>query len=193
MQQSEETRKTSALMALAENFGKEFSDNLLDIWLEMLSPYPAQQVNLAVKTVLEKYEFKTLPPFAVIKRALDDLSGTSSKALDIQAIAEWGVLLETIDRVGCYGTPRLHPTTDYVVRLMGGWESVCCWPEKGMEFRRKEFIELWAHSHGRADKMALGAGAVAHALGEERKPAALLAGSAIGGALQSLAAGDVEQ
>lgn len=193
MASPDEERKISALLALAENFGKEFPENLLDMWLELLKPYSARHVHLAVRAVLEEYEYKTLPPFAVLRRALDDLAGTSEKSLELQAVAEWGVLLKTIDRVGYYGVPKLHSTTAYVVRLMGGWESVCCWPEKGMEFRRKDFIELWAQSHGKVDRMALGADAARYALGDGRQSGAQSIGSGLGEVIQALSEGQPEQ
>lgn len=193
MASPDEERKISALLALAENFGKEFPENLLDMWLELLKPYSAQHAHLAVRVVLEQYEYKTMPPFAVLRRALDDLVGISEKALVLQAVAEWGVLIETIDRIGYYGVPKLHPTTAYVVRLMGGWDSVCRWPEKGMEFRRKEFIELWAQSHGKADRMKLGADAMRFALGGAHHPGAQSIGVGLGEGVRALIKGQPEQ
>ncbi|MDR1947603.1 MAG: hypothetical protein LBQ51_10640 [Desulfovibrio sp.] len=165
----EDEKKLSALLGLAENFSKIFPSNMLDLWMEMLTPYSAAHVVAAVKVVIDRYEYKTIPPFAVLKRALNDLMGTSESSLELQAIAEWGILLDTIDSIGYYRTPHLHQTTAYVVRLLGGWQTVCCWPEKGMEFRRKDFLEYWKHAHGREDKMQLGADAVKFALIDKRR------------------------
>ncbi len=85
---SDEQRKVGALTALAENFGKELSGPLLNMWLDLLAGYQADQVLKAVRLVIERYEFKTMPPFAVLKSALGDIAGTSTKSLELQAMAE---------------------------------------------------------------------------------------------------------
>lgn len=188
---TEETQKSMAINALAENFGKEFSPELLGLWLDLLAPYPVGQVQQAVKNVIERYEFKTLPPFGVLKNALDDLTGTSEKALELQAIAEWGVLNEAIGKFGYYSKPKLHQTTEHVLRLLGGWSAACQWTYTEADFRRKEFIKLWVDSHGRVDVMQLGAGAVQASLsrGKDRSNGPLHIGTTLG----ALAAGGLRQ
>ena len=182
-----EAQKALAINAMAENFGKEFSPELLNMWLDLLAPYPVGQVQAAVKAVIERYEFKTLPPFAVLKSALDDFSGTSEKALELQAIAEWGVLNEAIGKYGYYNKPELHPTTEHALRLLGGWEDACQWNMKELDFKRRDFIRLWVDSHGRVEQMQLGAGGVLQALtsGTDRRSGPLHLGSA----LKSITAG----
>lgn len=166
----DETQKSMAINALAENFGKEFSPELLSLWLELLEPYPAMLIKQAVRLVIERYEFKTFPPFAVLKNALDELAGTSEKALEIQAIAEWGVTLREIEMSGPYRMPKLHRTTEHVLRLLGGWDEACQWSTKELDFKRRDFIRLWVESHGRVDQMRLGAGGALQSLslGRER-------------------------
>ena len=156
----EDTKKSMAINALGENFGKEFSPALLELWLDMLAPYSSGQVQQAVKTVIERYEFKTLPPFAVLKKALDDLAGTGEKALELQALAEWGVLQRAIAQYGSYSKPPLHPTTEHVVRLLGGWDAACQWTVRDVDFRRKDFIRLWADCSGKEEFIQIGADAV---------------------------------
>ncbi|MDR2488754.1 MAG: hypothetical protein LBD42_04605 [Desulfovibrio sp.] len=56
-----------------------------------------------------------------------EFSGVGEKALELQAIAEWGVLVEQMCKIGYYGTPDLHPTTVYVLRMLGGWNVACQW------------------------------------------------------------------
>lgn len=164
-QDSEEESKASALKALGENFSKPLSPQLIDLWLELLAVYPAAMVGRAVKNVIERYEYKTLPPFAVLKNALDDLSGISEKTLEIQAIAEWEALTEAMPKYGSANKPPLHSTTDYVLKIMGGWSNACCyWNLKEMDFKRKDFIRLWMESHGRVEHMKLGADGVMRSL-----------------------------
>ncbi len=183
----EEAQKTIAINALAENYGKKFSADLLNLWLDLLMPYPVGLVEAAVKVVLERYEYKTLPPFAVLKSALDDISGVGEKALELQALAEWGVLGEAIAKNGYYNKPGLHPTTEHALRLLGGWADACQWNMKELDFKRRDFIRLWVDSHGRVEQMQLGAGGVLQALtsGTDRRSGPLHLGSA----LKSITAG----
>ncbi len=171
-----ETDKSMALVGLAANFGKELPEPLLELWLDLLAPYPADMVRAAVKNVIENYAYKTLPPFAVLKSALDDLAGSSEKALELQAMSEWWLLSEAVARCGHNNKPALHPTTEHVVRLLGGWRAVCLWTYSDADFKRRDFIRLWVESHGRVEIMELGAAAVAR-IGAAR-PALLTAGAA---------------
>jgi hypothetical protein len=150
-----------ALVALAANYDKKMSEALLELWLELLAPYDAETVRRAVRRVMETYAYKTLPPFAVIRQALDDLAGLSERALERQATAEWGRLLRAIADRGHRAQPRLHPTTDYVLRLLGGWQAACMWLETELAFKRRDFVAFWTDAHGRVDLMNEGAAALA--------------------------------
>ena len=175
-------RKAMALVALAANFDKKMPEALLELWLELLAPYSAETVRAAVRKVMETYAYKTLPPFAVIKEALDDLAGVSDRSLERQAVAEWGVLLRAIAGHGYCHKPALHPTTEYVVRLLGGWQTVCLWTQSELSFKRRDFVDFWIESHGRVEWMeqgaALAAGAVRRALNASRPASSALAASA---------------
>ena len=161
---SEKAAKLAAIDALAANFGVEVPAALKVAWLDLLRGYAAQQVEAAVRAVIGHYEYKTMPPFAVLQAALDDLHGLGEKALNLQAIAEWAQLHEAISYFGYYSKPKLHPTTEYVLRLLGGWQTACMWNNSELEFRRKDFVRLWMDSHGRVDVLELGADAVRQAM-----------------------------
>jgi hypothetical protein len=160
VQRSDNAKKGIALSVLAENFGRDFSDDLLRLWLDLLAPYSAEQVQAAVKAVISGYVYKTLPPFAVLKAALDDVSGTGEKALELQALSEWGKLLDAFAKQGSRHKPPLHPTTDYVLHCLGGWETACQWTYRELDFKRRDFLRYWTEAHGRLDILALGADAV---------------------------------
>lgn len=162
---NELNRKTDALMGMAENFGKVMSDALLTMWLRLLEPYEAREVEFAVMRVIEQYEYKTFPPFAVLKSALDRAVGQidSRRALEMQAESEWVKLLDNVTILGAYGGPpaSIHPTTAYVLRSMGGWDAACRWEIAKLEWRHREFKEAWKLAHDSVGVMALGATAVA--------------------------------
>ena len=161
---NDERMKAEALVAMACNFGKEFSPALLTMWLDLMASYSVEDVRAAVKNVIENYEYKTIPPFAVVKKAMDAHKGQDSKTLMLQAIAEWGVVISKIGECGSYNKPQFCPTTEYVLRLLGGWAAVCQWSYKDMDFRRKEFLDLWTEAHEHTTELALGAGGVKQAL-----------------------------
>ena len=161
---AEKAAKLAAIDALAANFGAEIPAALKIAWLDLLRGYSVQQVENGVKAVILDYEYKTMPPFAVLQAALDDLRGLGGKALKLQAIAEWAQLYEAISYFGYYSKPKLHPTTEYVLRLLGGWQTACMWKSSELEFRRKDFVLLWMESHGRLEVLELGAEAVRNAM-----------------------------
>lgn len=51
---------------------------------------------------------------------------------------------------------------------MGGWKAACLWETRLLDFKRKEFVELWVQSHGKADVLELGADAVRIAIAQSR-------------------------
>lgn len=166
MIQAPETQKIISLVALAANFGKELPEPLLDLWLDLLGAYSPGEVQAAVRAVIEQYAYKTLPPFAVLKEALENARGTSKESLDLQALAEWGVLMGSLALHGRYRRPRLHDTTEHVLHLMGGWSMACSWESAALDFKRRDFCRHWADAHGRVASLRLGAAGVATALRE---------------------------
>lgn len=162
-----ESQKLMAIATLAENFGRELSTGLCSVWLDLLEPYPAKLVKAAVQAVIERYEYKTMPPFAVLKKELDALTGSGEQGLALQAEAEWVWLQDNICRHGrAYRPQDMHPTTAYVLRVMGGWEAACDWETRSLDFKRRDFLECWKQAHGKTDAMALGAEATRAALAQ---------------------------
>lgn len=160
-QQTEKMRKMAAIVALSANYDQAIQKDLMKIWLGLLEEYSASEVELGVKAVIREYEFKTRPPFAVLRKAIDRICGIRridpDEAIQIEAEAEWDRLLDDIADYGRYNKPELHPTTEYALRGMGGWDAACAWETSRLEWRRKEFIEKWIVAHGREEIMELGA------------------------------------
>lgn len=155
-------RKIEALTVMAANFSREFPEPLLKIWMKLLAPYPPAAVEAGVLELVRSYAYKTIPPFAVFQRVLDNAAGriAAETSLEMAAGAEWARLLAAIERYGRYNPPRLHPTTAHVLRGMGGWDAACGWNTDKLEWRRKEFLEAWKLAHGREDLLELGAAAI---------------------------------
>ncbi|MDY0274777.1 MAG: hypothetical protein RBR42_04965 [Desulfomicrobium sp.] len=138
-------RKAAILTALAGNFDRKLSAELLSMWLDLLEPYTHQEVALAVRMVINEYEYKTLPPFAVLKKALNRITGQGEQSKKEQAMEDWEHLLSEIQSVGSYGQPNLSPEAARAVRMMGGWSTVCSWPRGVIDFKRADFLGLWEH------------------------------------------------
>lgn len=154
--------KIGSITALGANFGREFPKPLLKIWLELLTPYSASEVERGVIELIGSYEYKTLPPFAVLKRILDKSTGRISEEtrLAMSAEAEWNKLIADVQSRGYYNPPTFCPTTAFVIRGMGGWSAVCNWKTDNLEWRRKEFLEAWKLAYGNEPIMELGAAGV---------------------------------
>lgn len=142
---NEKARKVAAIMALSNNYGKVMEDNLLDIWVDLLSGYSVQEVENGIRKVIEEYEYKTRPPFAVLKKAIDSVRGIKKiepeKLRKKEAEDEWDYLLESISRYGRYNKPEFYEITEKVLRGMGGWDAACNWETAKLEWKHKEFIE----------------------------------------------------
>lgn len=153
--------KAQALTVLSLNFtGKQADPLLCRMWLIKLQPYTDQQVFEATMRLVDSSKYKTMPTWADFQQFLP--AGTAEEQIQTMpaadyaeqlALAEWNHLLETIQEVGMYGTePEWHPTTAYVLRQLGGYVKCCqTWKEEHMDFHRKDFLSLWAKSHGKTD------------------------------------------
>lgn len=117
-------RKIFAINGIAENFGKELSAELLELWLRLLERYTPEQVEAGAVHVISTYDFKTLPPFAVLRKSIEEAAGVGSRAIELQAAAEWTKLQNDIPRYGVYSQPEdIHPTTGPCAAHHGGMES----------------------------------------------------------------------
>lgn len=155
----ERQEKAAALQGLAANFGKNLDTNLLKLWLRLLEPYTVEAVNEAVQRVIENYDFKTLPPFAVLKKHLDG-GRTQEQTLAMKAEAEWDLVMENVGRYGWQREPDWHPTTAHVLRSMGGWQAVCNWQTSSLDWKHKDFVERWQQADGNLELMQGGALAI---------------------------------
>ncbi len=162
---------------LASNYSAELDEDTATLWLVLMSAYSVEDCRSAVLSVVrgcgfESVRFGSLPPFALIQRELDARTGTvrGERNLALQAEAEWGRLLDQVRSCGFWRTPKLHPTTEFVVRQLGGWERVCRWKEEDLSWKRREFLSAWREAAGREDVLSLGAEAVA---GLDRGPVRL--------------------
>lgn len=161
MQATSQERKAYAISGIAENFGTVLSPTLLRMWLRLLERYTPEQVEAGAVRVIGTYVYKTMPPFAVLREAIEGTSGDGQKETGLQANAEWSWLMDQVSKGLLYREPeQVHPTTAYVVRMMGGWAAVGAWEQRYLDFKRRDFLELWTQAHGKVDALERGASGV---------------------------------
>ena len=160
--------KARLIRLLASNYSAELDEDSPTLWLMLLAPYSLEDCRRAVLSVVRRYgnesvRFGSMPPFALLQRELDAVTGAvrGERNTALRAEAEWGRLLEEIRRCGAWREPELHPTTAFVVRQMGGWGAVCRWKEEDVGWKKKEFCALWREVGGREKALESGAVAVA--------------------------------
>ena len=160
--------KARLIRLLAANYCADVDEDTTTLWLMLLAPYSVEVCRRAVISVVRRHgseavRFGAMPPFALLQRALDEVTGCLSgeKSVALQAEAEWGVLLEQARVTGAWRIPALHPTTAFVVRQMGGWQQVCRWKEEELGWKKREFCAAWRDAFGREDALLEGADAVA--------------------------------
>lgn len=137
--------KMAAITALSANFESIMPKELVKMWLDLLAEYTAKEVELGVNKILRENEYKTRPPFAVLKKAIDNSIGRKKiepeKLRKLEAEDEWDYLIESISRYGRYNKPEFYEITEKVLRGMGGWDAACNWETDKLEWKHKEFIE----------------------------------------------------
>ena len=155
--------KLAILNGLAGNYAATLSPETAKMWLFLLKDYSVQQTQAAALSVIRKHgteavPYKTMPPFALMQKELDALTGAvrGEEGLKLKARAEWGKLLAMIERYGSYREPDMNRTTAYCVRSLGGWAQVCRWKMEELPFRERDFIQLWEQSHDKEDFLAIG-------------------------------------
>ena len=166
-------RKTAAVYGLAKTYGFRMDDDVLKLWLMALEDFSAGQVEAGIALAIKTEEYSKMPVPAKIIRKIREACGIPSpldqqKAKEAQAESEWAQVLEQVRRIGSYGNPRFHPTTQRVLRAMGGWSALCeSMTSANRDFKRRDFISMWQTYHETGDAMELGAFGVQQAL-EER-------------------------
>lgn len=144
----------TALTQLAINYNAQFSKELMSFWLSLLEDENPEIVVKACREVAKNYEYKTLPPFAVLNNEIKKIKAQDTESIDARASAAWNNLLALISKNGAYREPELDAKTAYAVRCLGGWQVCCQWTENTLNFRQRDFIELWKQAETKGDIIA---------------------------------------
>lgn len=183
-QPAENQRKAAALFGLAKMYRESLDSDMVKVWIDLLSGYAASQVENGVRHCLLNKQKREMPSPAELICFICKASGLPShvdeaKSLKAQAEAEWAQVLDHVRRVGSYGNPRFHTTTQRVLRAMGGWSALCeSMTSANRDFKRRDFVSMWQTYHETGDAMELGAFGVQQALEERmgQRPAEIPSG-----------------
>lgn len=126
--------------------------------MRLLEPFQPSVVERAVSQVIAEYEYKILPPFAVLLKAIKSQTGSvePEKGRALAADMEWEKVQEAIRKHGIYNMPGFCEITERVIRYMGGWAELCNAKEEYQHLRRRDFVEKWQQYAEHKDLMALG-------------------------------------
>ena len=159
--------KLAVLNGLAGNYAATLAPETAKMWLFLLKDYSVQQTQAAALAMIRKYgteavPYRTMPPFALMQKELDAMTGTvrGEENVKLQARAEWGKLLSDVETFGAYHEPEMNRTTAYCVRVLGGWGQVCRRKMEELPFRERDFLQIWEQSHGKEEFLAIGSDAV---------------------------------
>lgn len=151
----------SYILALAENFQHSLSSELIEMWLKLLSIYTPEQVHGGVLRLICDSTSKRFPPFGELKQAIENASGILSgeKMLRLAAESEWNKLMEAVRTKGSYAdqTAALYSTTQYALRVCGGWRAACLWSDEDLQWRKRDFVGTWMQAYGREAALEKGA------------------------------------
>ncbi len=154
MEQQDKKRFITALAALSEIHNKELSQAVLDLYFGSLSDLGIDELERAIAVAVSTLRWFPKPV------ELREIVGKSAPKLEDLAAAEWTALLHALETNVHYSPPKLHPTTEVVLRQMGGWQTACQWERKHYDFKRRDFFELWQIANGNEPQMIEGADAM---------------------------------
>lgn len=127
--------KTNYQNAL-KDYSKQEVQMMINAWLEFFKETPEQEFNLAIRNVINKYEY--FPTIAQIKKEI-----ANNQTTDIpSAEDEWEEVLKAVRRFGTYrqeeALESLNPYTSYIARHIG-YQNICR-SEDGNKWNKKDFI-----------------------------------------------------
>ncbi|MDO5537995.1 MAG: hypothetical protein Q4F72_10760 [Desulfovibrionaceae bacterium] len=178
------------LLGFEQVLGQSLAPEQRAFWLCRLESVSPDDLGQALDLVLETYDRQGVPPFAVIRKAVDQVTGVVPA--EVKALSEWRWLLDAVRRCGSYNEPDMHPTTYCVVETLGGWSEVCQWTGEDLKHRMKPFLAAWVKSDNYAESMGQGMAVLeagARRLAVEQSPRRAIGRSA----LQALQAGQEEE
>jgi len=122
---------------MAEIYNKELSPLAISLYYEVLKKYEYEEVKKAFHYILKTHKYNTFP---VPAKIIEFLEGD----IEEKALYAWQTVIDTIKKVGYYGSVEFEDKTIHsVIDALGGWMELCSKTKDDLKFIEKEFIKLY--------------------------------------------------
>lgn len=138
MVEAEKREFAERIRAVFDVYGKQASKEVLQVWWAALEGFSLQEVSHGLTRYVRSPDSGSFPPKpADIIRMIEGTSGD-------RGVVAWSKVLETIHRVGQYGSVAFDdPIIHAVIEDMGGWTKLCTQQADEMPFRAAEFAKKY--------------------------------------------------
>jgi hypothetical protein len=135
-------RFTAAYMLMCKALGEEYDPQRRDIYWDILSEeFGPSRIEAGIRGAMRRC--KWFPKPAEIRAHIPGVHATPEDA----AISAWGEFLAGFRTHGadaCRGrTDWTDPAIPHVIARLGGWDAVRNWPERELQWKRKEFVAAY--------------------------------------------------
>ncbi len=134
MNRNDSFRFAKALVALAEYYGRELSEGVIDLYRQGLQSYDIETIEHAIGAHLQNPDTgQWMPKIADIVRMIE---GTTQDA----AALAWAKVMRAVGSVGQYQSLAFDDALIHlVVDDLGGWPGICQTSEDELPFLAKRF------------------------------------------------------
>jgi len=143
---------TKGIFFLTTAYNKDFSQDQVSVWYEFFKDEDYDVFRNAVKRIIPKKQF--MPSIAELKQ---EMALISNPQLQLKPDEEWENVRKAIRKYGFYrgdeAMKSLNPATASVVRMLGGWESIC--QSTDGDWLRKNFMDLFTTKTENYEEIAL--------------------------------------
>ena len=137
MRDSDDKRFKALLSGLAEFYRRDLTEAMLEGYWLALKPYPIDEIEAAVTRCLGECKFMPMPTDIV-----EHASGFVP--VGVRAERAWVCLQDAIRAHGGWASIEFEDRAIAdIVRRMGGWERVSGMTYDEVDWRRKEFAQLY--------------------------------------------------
>lgn len=131
------------MAALAQNFESECPTTKVKLYSSFLSDLEIGQLKVAIDKIINESIYPKFPTIGAIRQA-------AFGSTDEQAILAWRKVFRAVQCVGQYRSIQFdEPVIHSVIELMGGWENLCIMQQKDVQWREKEFINVYKSLRGK--------------------------------------------
>lgn len=147
---NKETVFKQLLATMNEIYDKPLTQQAQDIWWEMLKPYSADELAMAMQAHLKDPEAgRFAPKPADIIGKIEGTAKQKSISVEAQALAAWELVYKSVQRGTPYDSLQLDDKLALAaIKAMGGWTHLCMMREDEATWKKKEFISNYTTLHG---------------------------------------------